>query len=230
VPIPRYSNLLQKIWQDPSKWDFLIAICAGIGAVYSAVVDGKVVMAYAASALCLATLCKAIATLRRNLKQKSTHELKGCLETLHAMIRKEDFRLWVTLHVPIENGQRLEQILDYVGDNEGKKAGRKFPAQCGVIGQALRFKEPVRFVRTSDDYGEYVKELVKEWGYTEGDAKKANPGTMSAYAAPLLEKEEVKCVVYLGSNDRNMFSDHTVSLIHKACIGIAHFIEERYSS
>jgi hypothetical protein len=174
---------------------------------------------------------QAIEALRRNAEKESIHELKGCLETLDAIIRKESSRLWLTLHVPIDGGQRLEQILDYVGDTDGsRKAGRRFVAQSGIVGRALREKEPFRFSRSSDDHEQYILELVRDHSYTETDARKTNPSMKSGYAAPLFEGDDVRCVLFLASDDPNMFDDSTALQINRACVGIARFIKDRYSS
>ena len=47
-------------------------------------------------------------------KRESTHELEGCLYTLHAVLVPDSCKLRLAIHVPV--GESLEQVSEYVGD------------------------------------------------------------------------------------------------------------------
>src|SRR5207237_856519 len=121
------------------------------------------------------------------------HDLAGCLHALYAILMtgkepgaaSHDPGLRITIHVPTENGQKLQQVLDYVGAKRGETvAGSKLPAQCGIIGKAFREKQICTAKRKNQDYMGYVRELVQEWGFTEADANKRHPASMAWMAIP----------------------------------------------
>jgi hypothetical protein len=233
VGIPRQVHWIRRCLAEPAAYDVVIAAFAGAGAVYVAWVKGDWITGFLAAVICLVSIRKAWVSIFKNFSQKSIHELEGCLNTLHAIIHKEGISVWMTLHLPINAGQQLEQIMDYVSDDASyiSGAGRKHPSQCGVIGVALREKEPILAVRENSDYQAYIRELIKEWSYTESDARELNPATMSSYAVPLKNQDEkVECVLYCASTDRDLFQPEVLTLINNACIGIARFIRYRYSS
>ena len=190
--IPRHGSFVKRCLADPSFYDFGVAIFAGAAAVYNALGKNDGITALFAMCICALSIRKATISIRKNLNQKSIHELEGCLNTLHAMISRRGTSgasLWMTLHVPIQRGQRLEQIMDYVSDDESLRsgAGRKFPAQSGVIGVALREKEPILAVRQNSDHQAYIHELKRDWSYTDADARKTNPATMRYLRCPVEE-------------------------------------------
>ena len=231
--IPRKASVVARFFSDASPFDIGIAVVSGAVAVYNAFAKNDWLTAVGAAIVCILAIGKAIISFRKNLSQKSLHELEGCLHTLHAMIHKENTHAWITLHVPIEKGQRFEQLLDYVSNDSSYSygVGRKFAAQSGVIGAALNVKDAALAVRQNNDYEAYIRELKAHWAYTDADARKINPATMSAFAAPLTNYHgDVGCVLYCGSTDRDLFTPEVIALIGKACIGIALFIGKRYSS
>ena len=170
--------------------------------------------------------------------EQQLHELSGCLFTLHGLLTAAlprdvcDPKLRITLHVPIEDGQKLQQVLDYVGNDRSKNtAGRKFLANCGAVGEALRLKQPVSGKRANDNYEEYVKELIQDHHFTEKDARKMDRDTMCWMANPFFVEgndDKVEAVLYLDSVDREFFTDEREQLIICACSGIARFVKRRY--
>ncbi len=177
--------------------------------------------------------------LWKNKKQEtSCHELAGCLYTLHGLLTasgdesEPDPKLRITLHKPIEDGQRLQQVLDYVGNDRAKNtAGRKFSANCGSAGEALRLKRLVYGERENDDYEKYIAELVEHHHYTESDARKMDRDTMSWVAMPFFvdgDQSEVEAVLYLDSTVRDFFTEARRQTVLSAVSGISRFVKHRY--
>ena len=105
---------------------------------------------------------------------------RGCLFTLHAALDPtagaEPGRLRLAIHVPA--GEMLEQVpgQSTFGDRpKPGRVGRQYPANSGIIGKAYRENEVFVSRRVNDDYGLFIKELVKEWNYTEDRARHLNP-------------------------------------------------------
>ena len=141
-------------------------------------------------------------------------------------------RVRATIHKPVEKRQKLLQIVNYVGDTATREtAGRRFAAQSGIIGEAMRQKQMCVGDRENDDYEAYVNELVHSWHYTEEDARKLDPASM-AWMAVLLTMEDdpntVEAVVYLDATRRKFFDERRQELGRLACAGIARFVKRRY--
>lgn len=180
---------------------------------------------------------KVVLKAKKEKRSESTHELEGCLQTLHAMLthyyQGGELKLRITIHVPTDQNQRLLQVMNYVGDNAtGHGAGRKFPAQSGVIGQAFRTKKLVVARRVNDDPIKYMQELVELHGYTPEDAAAIQPVTQAWLAMPIFETGTAKTIegiLYLDATDPKFFTQKRVKMIESASIGIALFIKQRYS-
>lgn len=178
-------------------------------------------------------------------EQESPHALEGSLHTLHALLLATqgsndlDPNLRITVHCPIDKGQMLQQIVEYVGyrrDN-APQIGRKFRAQSGIIGKAFREGDVCFADRENDDYESYVKELVAKWNYTAEDARKLYPAAMAWMAIPIKPDKDgkVEAIVYLESTRRGYFSEGTTGKYRQqlatcACVGIARFLKDRYNS
>lgn len=164
-------------------------------------------------------------------KKESPHELEGCLYTLHAVLAPIDpCRLRLAIHVPV--GEMLEQVTEYIGDQpKPGRIGRQFPANAGIIGRAFREKDVFVGRRINDDYESYVRELVRDWNYTEERARQLNPGVMEWMAVPFYEtdRQRVDAVLFLDSTNRGFFTPERQELVLAAASGIAVFIGKRYN-
>ena len=168
--------------------------------------------------------------------KESPHELQGCLHTLHAVLAAagptsaDDPRLRLTIHVPMKDGARLMQVLDYVGDGRaGKTCGRTFSATSGIIGKVYREGKAAHALRKNVDYNTYLAELRQDWNYTEYDAKRLDPWSMAWVAVPLVERagEPLQGVVYSDSVDKDFFTQERVNLILAASAGVARYVALR---
>jgi hypothetical protein len=186
----------------------------------------------------LAVACQSFFQWRNRKTEVQCHELAGCLYTLHSVLTVDAgegegaHNLRITIHRALDDGEKLVQILDYVGDGRGgPTAGREFLANCGSIGQALRTKEAVLGKRTEIDYEKYVDELVRIWHYTEVQARKMNHQTMSWSSVPLALEgngSRIEAVLYLDSTNPDFFTEERLNAILAASVGIARFVKKRY--
>lgn len=241
MPIPKHESWWQIILRESIVYDVGIAIGSG------AVAAGKALeqklpneprlgwMFWCAVIVSLLSVAKTIAAFVAKKKQQSVHELEGCLHAMQGfLVAAGGEGVRVTIHVPIENGQKLEQLFDYVGCEPNNRAGRTFAAQSGVVGRALREKETIAAARKSDIYADYIRELINEYHFTQRDAEQCNPGVYSFLAIPLFKdggtSSEVEGVVFADSTKKDFFTDQ----IAKTCIGmstgIARFIKQRYKA
>lgn len=178
----------------------------------------------------------------RELARKDDYEgLLGAVHVLYGAISKavgitdrEHGRLRVTLHrvvPPPKRGdaaEELEQLLPYVGGS-GSAPGRTFSIRSGIIGKAVREKSVFAAHRESDDYEKFLSELVRDWAYTEADARKLSPDRRSWMAVPILgSKSAVVAVVFLDSNEKDFFTSDIRELVINCCAGIASYINEVY--
>jgi hypothetical protein len=189
-------------------------------------------------AVLVLTIAKNAVVLAQAKHKESLDELEGCLLTLHASLDPAALhapgRLRLAVHVAVE--QELEQVTEYIGGTPRKeRAGRRFPANAGIIGIALREgAEGDAFVgqRVNDDYRTYVEELVRDWNYTRERAEQLNPAVMSWMAVPFNDPDTsaVEAVLYLDSTEREFFTPERQELVMAAATGMAVFIGRRYSS
>ena len=167
-------------------------------------------------------------------QQQSPNQLEGCLHTLHSIMessweKENDPYLRVTLHIPIENGEKLQQLIDYIGDDRaGKTGGRTFRASCGITREAINTKGLAVASRKSEDYSLYLQELVNNQHYTLEEAKKLNPATMSWAAIALFDDKKLQAVVYCDSTVREFFTEDRQKVLLYASKGIARFIQKKY--
>jgi hypothetical protein len=221
----------------------MLAATAGVVASQKLIVDGWRVagwlVATSAFGVCALSILRAVVTYRQQARKESLHELEGCLMTIHAILAEDDSPecqqeagLRLTVHVAISDHQ-LQQVLDYVGDDRGGcTAGRVFPMQSGIAGHVFRTREPFAAERFEQEYEGYVRELIKEWGYIEQDARKLNPATQAWMAVPLVAPPaaEIQGVLYLDSRDRDYFTAARQRLVINAAYGVAQFATRRYSN
>jgi len=238
MPIPRQPRGVRWILGQTATYDILIALFAaviGLSSAWNYVSNGRTSLAVAtglgtAGVLVFAAVKHGLG-LAAARKKQSSHELEGCLYTLHAVLAPiPSARIRLAIHVPV--GEMLEQVTDYIGDQpKPERIGRQFPANSGVIGKAFREKKMFVGRRVNDDYEWFVRELIRDWSYTEERARKLNPGVMEWMAVPIedTDRQRVEAVVFLDSTTRGFFTPERQQLVAVAVEGIAIFIGRRYT-
>jgi hypothetical protein len=241
MPIPRSPTGVRWLFRQTATYDFLICIfasAAGFATALNYLSQQRPYLAIlvgGATFLVLAfTAAKHAITFASESRKQSTHELEGCLHTLHAVLtpQYDDCRLRLAVHVPVVDEEVLEQVTEYVGDKpKPGRIGRQYPINAGIIGKAYRENDVFIGRRLNDEYEAYVRELITEWNYTEQRARMMNPGTMEWMAVPLSNGggRTVEAVLYLDANKRNFFTPDRQELVLAAVNGIAIFIGKRYS-
>lgn len=193
--------------------------------------------------LLVASIVKVLAAKAQDAKEDQTkgHDgLIAALHIVHSMVARagklitteQRQTLRVTFHrvvPPLERSEHIEQIVPYVG-GVGSEPGRTFSIRSGITGCAIREKAVFVMSRSSEKYEDYVNELVREWSYTEADAKKMTTDRFSAMAVPVRGRgQEVLGVVYLDSSSKEFFSsDEIQQTVVAACVGVTDYIGERY--
>lgn len=167
--------------------------------------------------------------------------LRGCLTVLYAVLEKkipaiaEDGKeLRLTLYgLPEENlddPEELEQTVDYIGENEPGKAGRRLSVHAGVIGLCYRTGEAITAKVTSSegDQEGYIDEIVRNWGYKYEQAKSMKMDRKCFIAVPIKgDQGKVIGILYGDSNIPDAFDNVSAEFVATA-IGIATYISERY--
>jgi hypothetical protein len=253
IRLPGYQTLTDKVLRRKIVYDLLIVFAAFFGGLASALrswfsskepwdkADWAAVL-YLIGGIVIVLLASAKFYVEWNKAEhdETAHDLEGCLHAIHSVLLgsyegDDDAGLRLTIHRPIEDGNKLEQIIEYVGDGRAKKktAGRKFAAQSGVIGVALRTKLLSEGSWNGQDYNELVNELVNEWHYTEADAKALNRDSRAWLANPLVHEEDgvrvVVAVIYADSTVPGFFDEDRIQTIIFASEGVARFVQRRYS-
>jgi hypothetical protein len=238
MPIPRPPQGLRWIVRQTATYDILITVFAsaiGFSSAYNYAEQGQRSLALlvglgAVGVFGFAVLKHSVG-LAAARNRDSTHELEGCLYTLHAVLApEENCKLRLAVHIPVE--ESLEQVTEYIGDTpKPGRIGRQFPANAGIIGKAFREDEVFVGRRENDDYEAYVAELVRDWNYTEERARRLNPGVMEWMAVPFYDTEHgrVEAVLYLDANRREFFTPDRQEAVLAASNGIAVFIGKRYT-
>ena len=94
--------------------------------------------------------------------------------------------------------------------------------RAGAVGQAALTRKCVVGLRRSQDHQEYVNDLVETYHIPVGYAQNTRPDTQGWVAMPVAGREEVVAVVYIDTNDHDLFVDNDiVSVIQGGCIGVA---------
>ncbi|HEX6751823.1 MAG TPA: hypothetical protein VF092_31300 [Longimicrobium sp.] len=194
--------------------------------------------------LLVSSVVKILHAYAQDREQKRREEYDGLLGALHVLYGvvstragigpRDGGRLRVTVHrvvPPSGSGmaaEELEQLLPYVG-GQGGGPGRKFSIRSGVIGKAVRARAVVAVTRGSDEHEKFVDELVREWAYTEHDARRLSSDRRSWMAVPVFDSGfVVVAVVYLDSNDTEFFTPELQKIILDASGGIATYVNEVY--
>jgi hypothetical protein len=244
MAIPVRDTWLRTILQASQTWDVLIALTAlvaGTTGVSSLAMAGRVGAAWLAG-LCAVTTCaltitRAGVAWAKQSRRESLHELRGCLMTLHALLVETDrpgeetrVGLRLTVHVPSPDHRELVQVLDYVGDGRGgRTAGRRLPVHCGIAGHVYRTGDAYHAQRQDGDYEAYVRDLIEQWAYSEPQARKVDPASMSWMAVPLGTAGRIEGILYLDARDPGFFTEARQDLILRAAIGVARYVAERYA-
>lgn len=180
------------------------------------------------------SIIKIVLQWLRHEERKSTHDLAGCLHVLHSILMSkhtgDDGRLRLTLYLPVNNGEELEQLLEYIGaEYPGRKKGRRFPSSVGIIGRAFRLQEPFAADRRNPDPKLFVKELIEDWGYTEKSAREIDDSSQCWLAIPLGGgSDKLYGILYADSDVEGFFDEDAVETVLTASLGIVDFIVERY--
>ncbi|HEX5870682.1 MAG TPA: hypothetical protein VFY65_09715 [Longimicrobium sp.] len=194
--------------------------------------------------LVLASLVKVLYAAVQDRERKRGEDydgLRGALWVLYETVRRAagvevvgDGTLRVTIHrvvPPSKKGraaEQLEQLLPYIG-GKGGPADRTFSIYSGVIGKAAREKVVVATFRKSAEYREFVKELIRDWAYTEETACGLTPDRCAWMAVPIVSVDlGTMAVVYLDSSIPDFFTADLRELIANCCDGVAAYTVEAY--
>lgn len=179
----------------------------------------------------------------RERRRADQHDgLNAALKVLFAVLcaaagitgyEQQGGRLRLTLHRVVTHGrngetEELEQLFPYLGA-PGDQAGRRFSIRSGIIGRAVRRKNAMVATRENDGHEEFVGELVRDWSYTEAEARRLSPDRYAWMAVPIIGPTGAPlAVVYLDSSEPDFFTDEAQDLILAGCRGIALYTMEAY--
>jgi len=238
MPIPRQRRGVRWIASQTATYDILIALFAsviGLSSAWNYAASGKPLLAAAVglgtAGVFVFSFVKQSLGLAAARRKQSSHELEGCLYTLHAVLAPSSHtRVRLAVHVPV--GEQLEQVTDYIGDApQPEQIGRQFSVNAGIIGKAFREQKAFAGRRINDDYEGYLRELIRDWNYTEAQARRLDPGVMEWMAVPINDpdRQRVEAVLFLDSTSRGFFTPERQQLVMTAVEGIALFIGRRYT-
>jgi hypothetical protein len=119
MPIPRPPKGVRWLLTQTATYDFLIAVFASVIGFSSATNFASQNRTRLALLVGLGTIgVLAFSAIKQGVglaaarKKDSTHELEGCLYTLHAVLAPS-CRLRLAIHVPVRDA--LEQVTEYIG-------------------------------------------------------------------------------------------------------------------
>lgn len=175
------------------------------------------------------------------VKVPAAKELLAPLYTLHAELcpdlgiqdPSEKAALRITIHRvdwdEPDEGKRLEQAVEYVGGSTDDKRcrGRRFPLRAGVIGTCAKDGTPIYAHRTGEDLDAFRREMVKDWHFTEKEAKGLTEDRWSYAAYPILleGKSLAGAVLYADTPKRGAFKNKAVQKkLDRWCVGFAQFL------
>jgi hypothetical protein len=194
--------------------------------------------------LVAASVVRVLHAHAQDREQKRREDYDGLLGALHVLYGivssraglgpRDHGRLRATIHrvvppaVKGKAAQELEQLLPYLG-GAGSGPGRTFSIRSGVAGKAARERIAFAASRQSEDYEQFLHELVRDWSYTEDDARQLTPDRRSWMAVPVFDvRGRVAAVVFLDSNETSFFTKELQQLIVQACGGITSYVCEVY--
>jgi hypothetical protein len=229
------------LWDRDAGPTFLAFLAALVNVVLAlrkaSVRDSSV---YVPALALLATIYAFVRAWRRDAdaaRDKSPRDLVGCLHVLRKLVihRKgladsqatsDAFR--ITIHAI--DGQNYQQLVGYVGGapDKTRMAGRVFAASIGVVGCVARTRDPLIMKSPKKDQTEFVADLVRNWGYSRGQAESLTPGRWTAMGVPIVHEDgSVIAVVYADSSADDWFSEEIQELMIAGTEGIASFIRVR---
>lgn len=243
VEIPGAKTTLREFFSRPYVYDGLIAFFAlsgGVAKVWSDFQDEKYVPAtlwgIASVGVFVFSVLKFSVQYQNDAPARSPHSLESALMVLHEKVKaagaEPGVRLRTTLFRPVNEGE-LEQVTEYIGEKPepgARKATRRFDCRCGVIGRALKEKQPKVATRENTDYERYIEELVAEWNYNDSDARRLTKDVYAWMAIPLQDDNgRVYAVVYCDANRQRYFHKEAIKEhARHTCLGIAAFCNEWY--
>lgn len=194
--------------------------------------------------LALASGIKVLHAAAQDRQRKRVEDydgLRGALCVLYEAVRAagsvsrlDDRGLRVTIHrvgdvdARCVERQQLEQLLPYIGGRGGPPR-RVFSVRTGAIGLAVREKEAVTVNRESDGHGDFVREMIHDWGYTEGEALAISSDRQAWMAVPMLSARNIPlAVVSLDSSIPGFFSTEVQKIVLDCCRGVGAYIQEAY--
>jgi hypothetical protein len=209
-----------RLWDEQQKG---LAIAAGAGALVILVFTG----------------IRATLQYRERATRESPHDLLGCLHTLRGMLEASseepglETGLRITVWVPVDSGNQLEQACDYACADHSRCKGtatRRMAATVGVIGRAYQTGKYAIAKRVSDDPEAHVEDLIQNWGFSSDRARRVDPTVRAWMAVPLTTPERgVEAIVYVDARKREFFTENRQLLVLGGCGGLALFVRQRYN-
>lgn len=149
--------------------------------------------------------------------------LKNIRVTFHRLVLPEDD----------SEPTQYEQLIDYVGRDGGGR-DRRFSVALGITGRAFRADgDAILAKRKNADIAAYEKELINDWGYSAGEAKKLKREPMAWLAVPIRDSDTDKTIgiVYLDSTVASDFdTPGSQEGILTACLGVTRYVGQRYGA
>lgn len=189
-----------------------------------------------------ASVAKVLHARAEDRHRKRTEDYDGYRAALHllfttvcasAQVPEGERTVRATIHRVVQRArgqpaEELEQMLPYFG-GPGSQPGRRFSIRSGIIGRAARRKSAIVAVRECTQHEEFIGELVRDWAYTEHDARRLSPDRYAWMAVPVLSTGGTTvAVVYLDSTEREFFTEPLQYLILAVCAGITAYTREAY--
>lgn len=247
LPIPKTKSrpwYVREAW--PSIGAGLVAVVSGVGALLkerASEHSSGVQLAFIGTGVLAGAFLGAIKTAQALYKdaredhKESPGELRGCLHVIHgAVVGLKKVATppagWLRVALHRVDGDNLEQIVDYVGSDDGG-AGRVFTIHAGVIGRVAREKQARTFDRTQDmPFDEWVRYLVNDLGMTEEKARVTRSDRYAFLGVPIkgAGSKDVRAVVYLDAGEPGFFDPETIDVVVDCCAGLASWIDEYYYS
>lgn len=116
----------------------------------------------------------------------------------------------ITIHMddPLYKNS-VYQLVDYIPkeDFPERKRGRRFSTRHGIVGLAWRTQKPEYDPEVDED----PDKLVRKWGMTEIEAKKAGRGRKSHMALPLPRDGKPKFILFFDAQPKHIFGEDDVS-------------------
>lgn len=125
----------------------------------------------------------------RNIKQKLDNLMEGEVSNKLQELNREDGppQVRATIHVEdILFADSLYQLVDYYGENEGRKTrGRTFTIRYGIIGRAWRFQESL----SAGEMGSNQEQLILKYGLKPDEASRSSGSPKKTFIAHVIKNE-----------------------------------------